>query len=398
MKIIGKQNEAIVYGNTIEDSAIEQIQMLCDQVFTKHSKIRIMPDVHTGAGCTIGMTMTISDKVVPNIVGVDIGCGMYTVCLGKIDIDFEKLDAVVHTIPSGKNVWEGRQKQFDLTMLHCYRNLKDTKRILRSIGTLGGGNHFIEMEKTTDNVKYMVIHTGSRNLGKQVANYYQDMAIDLQKGKEEYFQKKEQMIAQYKAEGRRKELQKALKEITWTPKELEMPEDLCFLYGKYMQQYLEDVKICQQFAEQNRELIAQKIVEGMNWQVQEAFHTIHNYIDVEQNIVRKGAISAKKGEKVLIPINMKEGSILAIGKGNEEWNYSAPHGAGRLFSRSQAKECFTLEQYQKEMDGIYSTCVTEKTLDESPMAYKKLEDILNAVQQTVDVVEIMKPMYNFKAE
>ena len=357
-----------------------------------------MPDVHTGAGCTIGMTMTISDKVVPNIVGVDIGCGMYTVCLGKIDIDFEKLDAVVHTIPSGKNVWEGRQKQFDLTVLHCYRNLKDTKRILRSIGTLGGGNHFIEMEKTTDNVKYMVIHTGSRNLGKQVANYYQDMAIDLQKGKEEYFQKKEQMIAQYKAEGRRKELQKALKEITWTPKELEMPEDLCFLYGKYMQQYLEDVKICQQFAEQNRELIAQKIIEGMNWQVQEAFHTIHNYIDVEQNIVRKGAISAKKGEKVLIPINMKEGSILAIGKGNEEWNYSAPHGAGRLFSRSQAKECFTLEQYQKEMEGIYSTCVTEKTLDESPMAYKKLEDILNAVQQTVDVVEIMKPMYNFKAE
>ncbi|USF30029.1 RtcB family protein [Clostridium sp. MD294] len=398
MKIIGKQNEAIVYGNTIEDSAIEQIQMLCDQVFIKHSKIRIMPDVHTGAGCTIGMTMTISDKVVPNIVGVDIGCGMYTVCLGKIEIDFEKLDAVVHTIPSGKNVWEGKQKQFDLTVLNCYRSLKDTKRIMRSIGTLGGGNHFIEIEKTKDNVKYMVIHTGSRNLGKQVANYYQDMAIDLQKGKEEYFQKKEQMIAQYKAEGRRKELQKALKEITWIPKELEMPEDLCFLYGKYMQQYLQDIEICQQFAVQNRELIAQKIIEGMNWKVEEAFHTIHNYIDVEENIVRKGAISAKKGEKVLIPINMKEGSILAIGKGNEEWNYSAPHGAGRLFSRSQAKECFTLEQYQKEMEGIYTTCVTEKTLDESPMAYKKLEDIINAVQQTVDVVEVMKPMYNFKAE
>ena len=225
MKIIGKQNEAVIYGDTIEDSAIEQIQMLCDQVFTKDSKIRIMPDVHTGAGCTIGMTMTINDKVVPNIVGVDIGCGMYTVCLGKIDIDFEKLDAVVYTIPSGKNVWEGRQKQFDLTVLNCYRDLKDTKRIMRSIGTLGGGNHFIEIEKTKDNVKYMVIHTGSRNLGKQVAHYYQNMAIDLQKGKEEYFQKKEQMIAQYKAEGRRKELQKALKEITWTPKCLDMPEE-----------------------------------------------------------------------------------------------------------------------------------------------------------------------------
>jgi RNA-splicing ligase RtcB len=224
------------------------------------------------------------------------------------------------------------------------------------------------------------------------------MAIDLQKGKEEYFQKKEQMIAQYKAEGRRKELQKALKEITWTPKCLEMPEELCFLYGKYMKQYLEDIEICQQFAKQNRELIAQKIIEAMDWKIEEAFHTIHNYIDIEQNIVRKGAISAKKGEKVLIPINMKEGSILAIGKGNEEWNYSAPHGAGRLYSRSQAKECFTLEQYKKEMKGIYSTCITEKTLDEAPMAYKKLEDIINAVQQTVDVVEVMKPMYNFKAE
>ncbi len=398
MKIIGKQNEAIVYGDNIEDSAIEQIQILCNQAFASGSKIRIMPDVHTGAGCTIGMTMTITDKVVPNIVGVDIGCGMYTVCLGKIDIDFEKLDTIVHGIPSGKNVWEGRQKKFDLTILNCYRNLKDTKRIAKSIGTLGGGNHFIEIEKTQQDVKYMIIHTGSRNLGKQVANYYQDMAIDLQKGKQEYFQKKDEMIAQYKAEGRRKELQQALKTIVWTQKKLEIPEELCFLYGEYMEQYLHDIAICQQFAKENRELIAQKIMGAMSWEPQEVFHTIHNYIDVEENIVRKGAISAKKGEKVLIPINMKDGSILAIGKGNAEWNYSAPHGAGRLYSRSQAKEQFTLQQYQKEMEGVYSTCVTEKTLDESPMAYKKLEDIVNAVQQTVDVVEVMKPIYNFKAE
>ncbi len=398
MKIIGKQNEAIVYGDNIEDSAIEQIQILCDQAFASGSKIRIMPDVHTGAGCTIGMTMTITDKVVPNIVGVDIGCGMYTVCLGKIDIDFEKLDTIVHGIPSGKNVWEGRQKKFDLTVLNCYRNLKDTKRIAKSIGTLGGGNHFIEIEKTQQDVKYMIIHTGSRNLGKQVANYYQDMAIDLHKGKQEYFQKRDEMIAQYKAEGRRKELQQALKTIVWTQKKLEIPEELCFLYGEYMEQYLHDIAICQQFAKENRELIAQKIMEAMSWEPQEVFHTIHNYIDVEENIVRKGAISAKKGEKVLIPINMKDGSILAIGKGNAEWNYSAPHGAGRLYSRSQAKEQFTLQQYQKEMEGIYSTCVTEKTLDESPMAYKKLEDIVNAVQQTVDVIEVMKPIYNFKAE
>ncbi len=398
MKIIGKQNEAIVYGDNIEYSAIEQIQILCNQAFASGSKIRIMPDVHTGAGCTIGMTMTITDKVVPNIVGVDIGCGMYTVCLGKIDIDFEKLDTIVHGIPSGKNVWEGRQKKFDLTVLNCYRNLKDTKRIAKSIGTLGGGNHFIEIEKTQQDVKYMIIHTGSRNLGKQVANYYQDMAIDLQKGKQEYFQKRDEMIAQYKAEGRRKELQQALKTIVWTQKKLEIPEELCFLYGEYMEQYLHDIAICQQFAKENRELIAQKIMEAMSWEPQEVFHTIHNYIDVEENIVRKGAISAKKGEKVLIPINMKDGSILAIGKGNAEWNYSAPHGAGRLYSRSQAKEQFTLQQYQKEMEGVYSTCVTEKTLDESPMAYKKLEDIVNAVQQTVDVVEVMKPIYNFKAE
>lgn len=398
MKIIGKQNEAIVYGDNIEDSAIEQIQILCDQAFASGSKIRIMPDVHTGAGCTIGMTMTITDKVVPNIVGVDIGCGMYTVCLGKIDIDFEKLDTIVHGIPSGKNVWEGRQKKFDLTVLNCYRNLKDTKRIAKSIGTLGGGNHFIEIEKTQRDVKYMIIHTGSRNLGKQVANYYQDMAIDLHKGKQEYFQKRDEMIAQYKAEGRRKELQQALKTIVWTQKKLEIPEELCFLYGEYMEQYLHDIAICQQFAKENRELIAQKIMEAMSWEPQEVFHTVHNYIDVKENIVRKGAISAKKGEKVLIPINMKDGSILAIGKGNAEWNYSAPHGAGRLYSRSQAKEQFTLQQYQKEMEGVYSTCVTEKTLDESPMAYKKLEDIVNAVQQTVDVIEVMKPIYNFKAE
>lgn len=398
MKIIGKQNEAIVYGDTIEDSAIEQIKILCDQIFVKGSKIRIMPDVHTGVGCTIGMTMTITDKVVPNIVGVDIGCGMYTVCLGKIDIDFEKLDTVVHGIPSGKNVWEGRQKKFDLTVLNCYRNLKDTKRIERSIGTLGGGNHFIEIEKTQQDIKYMIIHTGSRNLGKQVANYYQDMAIDLQKGKQEYFQKRDEMIAQYKKEGRRKELQQALKTIVWTQKKLQIPKELCFLYGKYMEQYMHDIAICQQFAKENRELIAQKIMEAMAWKAQETFHTVHNYIDVKENIVRKGAISAKKDEKVLIPINMKDGSILAIGKGNAEWNHSAPHGAGRLYSRSQAKEQFTLQQYQKEMEGIYSTCVTEKTLDESPMAYKKLEDIVNAVQQTVDVIEVMKPIYNFKAE
>ena len=366
--------------------------------FAKDSKIRIMPDVHTGAGCTIGMTMTITDKIVPNIVGVDIGCGMYTIYLGKEKIDLEKLDTVVHSIPSGKKVWEGRQKKFDLTILNCYRNLKDTRRIQKSIGTLGGGNHFIEIDKTKDGTQYMVIHTGSRSLGKQVADYYQSIAVDLQRGKEEYFQKRNNMIVQYKKEGRRKELKEALKTITWTPKELEIPEELCFLYGEYMEQYLQDVAICQQFARENRELIAEKIIQQMAWETKEAFHTEHNYIDINEKIVRKGAISAKKGQKVLIPINMRDGSILAIGKGNSEWNHSAPHGAGRLFSRGEAKNRFTLEEYQKEMKGIYSTSVTEKTLDESPMAYKKLENIIDAIQETVDVIEVMKPIYNFKAE
>ncbi len=398
MKIIGKENEAIVYGEIIEDSAIEQIKMLCDQTFSKNSKIRIMPDVHTGAGCTIGMTMTITDKIVPNIVGVDIGCGMYTICLGKQPITLEKLDEVVHTIPAGKNVWEGRQKKSDLTVLNCYRNLKDTKRMGKSMGTLGGGNHFIEIDKTADGTQYMVIHTGSRNLGKQVATYYQEIAIDLQRGKEEYFKQRKEMIAQYKEQGKRKELKEELKKITWIPKPLEIPEELCFLYGEYMEQYLQDVAICQQFARENRELIAEKIIQKMAWETSEAFHTEHNYIDIHEKIVRKGAISAKKGEKVLIPINMRDGSILAVGKGNEAWNRSAPHGAGRLFSRGEAKKRFTLEEYQKEMEGIYTTSVTEKTLDESPMAYKKLEDIINVIGETVEVLEIMKPIYNFKAE
>lgn len=397
MLIEGKKSSAAVYTQVIEQEAIEQIQTLCDQEFTQGSKICVMPDVHVGKGCTIGMTMTITDKVVPNIVGVDIGCGMYTVNLGKIDLDLPKLDEVVHTIPSGKRVWEGRKMHFDLTILRSYRMLKDTRRMERSLGTLGGGNHFIEIERSKDGDYYLIIHTGSRNLGKQVAEQYQKLAIELQHGKENYYKKRKEMIREYKQAGRRAELQEALKQLKWEKKESAIPNELCFLYGEYMQDYLEDIKICQSFAKINRELIASIILDNMKIEPIESFHTIHNYIDVEEMILRKGAISAHKGEKVLIPINMRDGSILAIGKGNKDWNESAPHGAGRVLSRGEAKEKLTIEKYKEQMKGIYSTSVNESTLDESPMAYKAIEHITKVIKDSVNIIDIMKPVYNFKA-
>lgn len=397
LEIKGKLNTAICYAKVIEEEAIEQIKRMCDYEFTEGSKVRIMPDVHSGKGCTIGTTMTVTDKVVPNIVGVDIGCGMYTVKLGKEEIDFERLDEAAHYIPSGMNVWEGRPERFDLTELRCYRSLKDTKRLERSLGTLGGGNHFIEVDQSQDGTKYLVIHSGSRNLGKQVAEWYQQLAVDLNKGKETYFIQRDTIIREYKAAGRRKEIQAALEEIAWAKREATMPEDLCYLYGTYFQDYLEDVEICQRFARRNREKMAEVILDKMGIQGTEAFHTIHNYIDTKEMILRKGAIAAHKGEKVLIPINMRDGSVLAIGKGNPEWNYSAPHGAGRVMSRKKAKENISLEEYKKTMEGIYTTSVNEETLDEAPMAYKSLEDIIDVIKESVDVIDVMKPIYNFKA-
>ena len=399
LEIKGKVSTAVCYAAVVEDEAIEQIRRMCDHDFTANSKIRIMPDVHAGKGCTIGTTMTIEDKVVPNIVGVDIGCGMYTVELGKIDIDFEAVDAAAHYIPSGKSVWEGRKERFDLTALRCYRNLKDTKRLERSLGTLGGGNHFIEIDVGADGTKYLVIHSGSRNLGKQVAELYQQLAVDLNLGKEEYFQKRDEIIRTYKEQGRRKEIQGVLKQLDkeWTDKEPTIPADLCYLYGSYMDDYLHDVEICQDFARRSREKMAEIILERTGMTALSAFHTIHNYINTEEMILRKGAIAAHKDELVLIPINMRDGSVLAKGKGNPEWNYSAPHGAGRLMSRTKAKEILDLEAYKKTMEGIYTTSVNESTLDEAPMAYKALEDIIDVIADSVDIIDILKPIYNFKA-
>ena len=398
-EIKGKVNTAICYAKVVEDEAIEQIKRMCDYEMTAGSKIRIMPDVHAGKGCTIGTTMTITDKAVPNVVGVDIGCGMYTVDLGKADIDFEKFDEAAHFVPSGMNVWEGRQERFDLTELRCYRELKDSKRLERSLGTLGGGNHFIEIDESADGTKFLVIHSGSRNLGKQVAEHYQKLAINLDRGYGEYFEKRDEIIRTYKEQGRRKEIQEALKQLLFQVYESEpsMPDDLCYLSGKYLENYLHDVVICQAFARRNREKMAEIMLDRCNMAAGTAFHTIHNYIDTDEMILRKGAIAAHEGEKVLIPINMRDGSVLAVGKGNPEWNYSAPHGAGRIMSRRKAKENLDMDEYKKTMEGIYTTSINENTLDEAPMAYKSLDDIIDVIRESVDVIDIMKPIYNFKA-
>ena len=399
LEIKGKVNTAICYARVVEDEAIEQIRRMCDYDLTEGSKIRIMPDVHAGNGCTIGTTMTIRDKAVPNMVGVDIGCGMYTVDLGTEDIDYERVDEAAHYIPSGMNVWDGRQEHFDLTGLVCYRELKDAKRLERSLGTLGGGNHFIEIGKAANGTKYLIIHSGSRNLGKQVAEFYQNLAIRLDRGFERYLQEWDEIIRTYKEMGHKNEIDGALKQLRTRFHETAptMPDDLCYLSGQYLDDYLHDVEICQNFAKRSRELMAEILLERTGLTGGESFHTIHNYIDTEEMILRKGASAAHNGEKVLIPINMRDGSILAIGKGNPEWNYSAPHGAGRIMSRGKARNTLSLDEYRKTMEGVYTTSINENTLDEAPMAYKSLGDIIDVVRESVDVIDVMKPVYNFKA-
>lgn len=404
MELLGKYNSAKVFTDNLEEGAKEQIVRLLDQEFIEGSKVRIMPDVHQGMGCVIGFTANMGDKVIPNIVGVDIGCGMLTVELANIDIDLPKLDKIIHNkIPSGRHVHKSRKEPFDrLQDLHCFRDLRNTRRIERSIGTLGGGNHFIEVGTDSKDNKYLVIHSGSRNLGTQVANYYQRLAIDLASGKEEYFQRKEKLIEDYKAKGKRNEINKALNSLKkeYKGNQPKYPKDLCYLSGKYREMYLNDMKICQEYASLNRETMADIILSsllGKSLDEFSYFETVHNYIDFRDNIIRKGAISAYEGEKILIPINMRDGSILAVGKGNPDWNYSAPHGAGRLMSRTVAKEGLTLEDFKKTMEGIYSTSVHEGTLDESPFAYKPIDEILDNMKEAAEIIDIIKPIYNYKA-
>ena len=397
LEIKGKINTAICYTNVIEEEAITQIRRMCDYEFTEGSRIRIMPDVHAGKGCTIGTTMTVLDKVVPNIVGVDIGCGMYTIKLGRADVDFGKLDEAAHYVPSGMNVWEEKQESFDLEELRCFRSLKEPGRLECSLGTLGGGNHFIEVDEAADGTKYLIIHSGSRNLGKQVADLYQRQAIELNKGKETLLQQRAEIIRTLKEQGRAGEIQAALAQLPRKREETTIPEDLCFLYGDSLADYLHDVEICQRFARRNREKMAEILLERTGLSGEDAFHTIHNYIDTDEMILRKGAIAAHAGEKILIPINMRDGSVLAVGRGNAEWNYSAPHGAGRILSRRAAKDKLSLEEYRETMKGIYTTSVNESTLDEAPMAYKSLADIIDVIRDSVDIIDVMKPVYNFKA-
>ena len=399
IEIKGIHNTAKCFATTVEEGAKAQIQAVCDTEAFASAKIRIMPDVHAGKGCTIGTTMTVTDKIVPAMVGVDIGCGMYTVYLGNIDIDFETLDAAAHSIPCGREVWEGRQERFDLTQLRCYRELRDSKRLERSLGTLGGGNHFIEVDVDGEGGKYLVIHSGSRNLGTQVADHYQQIAVDLNVGKEDYFRSRDEIIRTYKEQGRRAEIEGALKALKadFIAKTPTLPHDLCYLYGTFMEDYLHDVDICQKFALRNRERMAEIILSKCGWTTIWSFQTIHNYIDVSEMILRKGAVSAKAGERLLVPINMRDGSLLCVGKGNEDWNCSAPHGAGRLMSRSAAFERLTMEEYTRQMAGIYSTCVLPDTLDESPMAYKCIDEIVENIQPTAEILCRIRPIYNFKA-
>lgn len=399
IEIKGAHNIAICYTNEMDENATEQLRAVCDMAAFADARIRVMPDVHAGKGCTIGTTMTVTDRIVPAMVGVDIGCGMYAVKLGKADIDLPAFDAAAHVIPCGREVWEGRREKFDLTVLRCARQLKDSARLVRSLGTLGGGNHFIELDTAEDGTKYLVIHSGSRNLGTQVAEYYQHLAVDLNRGKEAYFRARDEIIRTYKEQGRRKEIQSVLKEMerTYTLTEPTLPEDLCYLYGSYMDDYLYDVDICQHFAARNREKMAEILLDMTGLCGTDAFHTIHNYVDVEARILRKGAVSAKEGQRLLIPLNMRDGSLVCVGKGNADWNFSAPHGAGRLLSRKTAKETLSMEEYVRQMEGIYSTSVLPETLDESPMAYKRLEDIVEAITPTADILERIRPIYNFKA-
>lgn len=399
--IEGKHGTAACYAVNIEDECVEQIRGMLDMPFAEGANTAIMPDAHIGVGCTIGTTMRVTDAVVPNLVGVDIGCGMLTADLGHKPVDLPSFDEACHEIPSGYRVWEGRRERFGLEELRCYRLLKDTKRIQRSLGTLGGGNHFIEIDVAPDGMQRLVIHSGSRGLGQQVATFYQNLAIDLHRGKEEFFRRKQELIDSYKARGRRSEIQLALKalkaEYAEKAGEPDAPRELCWLYGSYMDDYLHDIDVCQQFALRNRERIMVEILARTGLDASSAFHTVHNFIDVDEMVLRKGAIAAHKGELVLIPLNMRDGSILARGRGNEAWNYSAPHGAGRVMSRARAKEELDIDEYRAAMKGVYSTSVSERTLDEAPDAYKSIDDIIGPIGESVDIVEVMRPIYNFKA-
>ncbi len=397
IELKGKYNEAKIFTDLADETSISQVMLLLNQEFTAGSKIRLMPDIHAGAGCTIGTTMTISDKIVPNLVGVDIGCGMETVRIRESHIELQKLDRLIcEKIPSGFHIREKTHRyyeQVNLQELYCYREI-NTSRAEKSLGTLGGGNHFIEADRDDEGNLYLVVHSGSRHLGLEVANYYQEEGYQILNGTSR--KDVALLIADLKARGQERDIQKKLTALKNT-KNTSIPKQLAYVSGELFEHYIHDMKIVQQYAMLNRQAMMDEIVKGMKFHVKEQFTTVHNYIDTDTMILRKGAVSARKGEKLLIPINMRDGSLICIGKGNDDWNQSAPHGAGRLMSRSAAKESFTVSEFKKQMRGIYTTSVNRDTLDECPMAYKGIDDIVSNIGDTADIAGVIKPIYNFKA-
>ena len=397
LEVSGKYNSAKIFTDVVDQASIAQVILLCSQEFAQGSRIRMMPDIHAGAGCTVGTTMTIRDKVVPNLVGVDIGCGMETVRLRERHLELQQLDKYIRQrIPSGFSIRDKAHRymeKVDLSALRCYKSV-DPLRAEKSLGTLGGGNHFIEVDRDEDGDLYLVIHSGSRHLGLEVANFYQNEAYQRLNGSSKA--DAEALAAQLKAEGRDKEIQKALKALKGT-KRTSVPKPLAYAQGELFDDYIHDMAIVQQFAALSRQAMVDELLRGLKLHAQDSFTTIHNYIDMEAMVLRKGAVSAKEGERLLIPINMRDGSLICVGKGNPDWNCSAPHGAGRLMSRADAKHSFTVSQFKKEMDGIYTTSVGKSTLDECPMAYKTMSDIVDNIGETARIEKIIRPVYNFKA-
>lgn len=395
IELKGKHNTAKVFTDLIDEAAISQLINLLNQEFCTGSTIRIMPDAHAGSGCTIGTTMTVHDKIVPSLVGVDIGCGMYCVKLNETEFNPQLLDNVIRQyIPFGHSIFETEDTSFKaFSELRCQSHV-NISRALRSLGSLGGGNHFIEVDKSEDGCLYLVIHSGSRHLGLEVAGYYQNLAYrNLSNvSKDEV----KTLINFYKTSGREREIEQALKTLNQTNR-TSIPKDLCYLTDSDMDDYIHDMKIMNEFADANRKKIADVIINHMGWNVGESFTTIHNYVDTEHMILRKGSVSARKGEKLIIPINMRDGALICVGKGNEDWNQSAPHGAGRLLTRNQAKQSVSMEEYVESMNGIWTTSINKNTIDESPMAYKPMASIVDNIKDTVDIVSLVKPVYNFKA-
>lgn len=384
-------NNVKVYAKTFEDEAYNQVKKMANYKPYRNSKIRIMPDAHAGKGCVIGTTMTLTDSVTPNLVGVDIGCGMLAGYLTVNEIDLKKLDEVIRNyIPSGFSVHQTPISCFGLQSLYCYNAIEGKDAyIQQSLGTLGGGNHFIEVDKASDGQLVIVVHSGSRNLGVQVCNYYQNLAFENLSKRNDV----KELISMLKSEGREKEIQSELKKI----KSNVVDKELAHLDGIFFEQYIHDMDIVQQYASKNRYLILNTICEKMGLFTWSYIETIHNYIDVDSMILRKGAVSANKGEKLIIPMNMRDGSLICVGKGNKDWNCSAPHGAGRLMSRAKAKETISMQDFKVTMSNVYTTSVCEATLDEAPQAYKDMNEIVSLIGDTVEIIDIIKPIYNFKA-